>query len=272
MGANRLIIDNSEQIANQFTYIQNQKLLTLHRCSFPGCGCYHVAGSSAYKGCQWVDYRYLWANCFQIILLTSQKMVDAVLTRIFRMELLPSCFLFRTQRLPIHLLCITVTKSLPNYLTRPKFIDTLLTLSSIFMTHHKGFSNCWLCASGLNAEWWSWLYGWSQHDAGHLYRFGSHIDHSFYNRYAITDSNIVSQFWLQFKLRVVTYLWEAGLYCVDQPSINLLWSPELSYGPYDPCTCTDELSCLTIWSLKSKKFWHVAKCIHKWFFMEIWHQ
>jgi len=40
---------------------------------------------------------------------------------------------------------------------------------------------------------------------------------------------------------------------VDQSSIHMVRSLELSYGPYDPCTCTDELSCLTIWSLKSKK-------------------
>jgi len=33
-----------------------------------------------------------------------------------------------------------------------------------------------------------------------------------------------------------------------------IWSVELSSGPYDPCTFTDQLSCLTIWSLESRNF------------------
>jgi len=78
--------------------------------------------------------------------------------------------------------------------------------SSIFMTYHKHLSKCSLSAPGLNAEWHSWMYGWMQHDGGHSYRFALRIDRSFYDWYAITDSNCVSQCCLQFRLRVVTYL------------------------------------------------------------------
>jgi len=80
------------------------------------------------------------------------------------------------------------------------------SFSSIFMTYHKQFSKCSLCAPGLNAEWRSWMYGWMHHNGGHSYRFALHIDRSFYHWYAITDSNFVSQFCLQFTLRDVTYL------------------------------------------------------------------
>jgi len=80
------------------------------------------------------------------------------------------------------------------------------SFSSIFMTYHKQFSKCSLCAPGLNAEWRSWMYGWMQHDGGHSYRFALRFDRSCSDWYAITDSNFVSKFRLQFRLRILTYL------------------------------------------------------------------
>jgi hypothetical protein len=45
-----LAIDNSEEIDSQLTYLQDQKLLTLHWRSLPECGGYRVALSIAYYG------------------------------------------------------------------------------------------------------------------------------------------------------------------------------------------------------------------------------
>ena len=47
------------------------------------------------------------------------------------------------------------------------------------------------------------------------------------------------------------------------PPINKIWSLQPSHGPYDPCTHTHEISCLKIWSLKSRKSWHIETLIHK---------
>ena len=148
----------------------------------------------------------------------------------------------------IHSFFINIAK-LPHFALYSSF-------SSIFRTYHNQFPKYSLCAPGLNAEWRSWIYGWMQHDGGHSYRFALRIDRCSSGWYAITDSNFVSRFCLAFRLRILTYLWEAGRHHVDQSSIDSVWSLERSYRPYDPCTCTDELSCLTIWSLKSKKCWH----------------
>jgi len=43
-----------------------------------------------------------------------------------------------------------------------------------------------------------------QHGGGHLYRFALRIDHFFYNLYAITKGNLVSQFYLAFILYILT--------------------------------------------------------------------
>jgi len=37
-----------------------------------------------------------------------------------------------------------------------------------------------------------------------------------------------------------------------------MWVLDHSHGVFNPCTCTDELSCLTFWSLKSRNRWQVA--------------
>jgi len=44
----------------------------------------------------------------------------------------------------------------------------------------------------------------------------------------------------------------------------------LSHGAYYPCTWTDQSTCLTIWSLKLRNSWHVAKLGHILRFTEIW--
>jgi len=147
--------------------------------------------------------------------------------------------------------CRSIHSSSINIAQLPHFAQCS-SFSSIFMTYHKHFSKCSPCAPGLNAEWRSWMYGWMQHDGGHSYKFVLRIDRSSSDWYAITDSNFVCKFCLQFKLTLLIHLWEAGRYQADQSSINTVWSLELLHGPYHPCSCTDELSCLTTWSLKSK--------------------
>jgi len=81
-----------------------------------------------------------------------------------------------------------------------------ISFSSIFMTYHKQFSICSLCAQGINAEWRSWMYGWIQNDHGHSHRFALCIDCPFSDWYAIPDSYFVSKFCLQFRLPLLTYL------------------------------------------------------------------
>jgi len=49
-----------------------------------------------------------------------------------------------------------------------------------------------------------------QHDGGHSQRFALRIDRYIYASYAITDSNFVSKFCLQFRVHILTYLEEAG--------------------------------------------------------------
>jgi hypothetical protein len=129
---------------------------------------------------------------------------------------------------------------------------------SISLTYHNQCSKHWVYAPGRGTELCSSMYGWMLQDGGHSYRFTLHIDRSFYDTYAITDPYCVSKLCLQFRLHVLTYLEEAWRYHVDQSSINSVWSLELSYCTYNPCTCTDELSCLTIWSPKETQCRHVA--------------
>jgi len=51
-----LLMDNSEQIGFQLTYLPQQISLTPHWRSVSECGCYRAAVSFAYKGCQSVNY------------------------------------------------------------------------------------------------------------------------------------------------------------------------------------------------------------------------
>jgi len=47
---------NSEQIAFELTYLQDQKSLTLRWRSFPEWGCYRVALAYIWKDCQYIAY------------------------------------------------------------------------------------------------------------------------------------------------------------------------------------------------------------------------
>jgi len=112
--ADRLNMDNSEQIASQTTYLQDQKSLMLHWGSLSAWGCYRVAFSFPYKGGWYVSYGQQWANCFTINSLTRPMIVDAPMTLIDRMRLLLCRFLFCLERLAMHWSLITASKSLPN--------------------------------------------------------------------------------------------------------------------------------------------------------------
>ena len=56
MAADTLVMDNSEQIGFQLTYLPQIILLTLRWCSISECGCYRAAVSFAFKGCLSVEY------------------------------------------------------------------------------------------------------------------------------------------------------------------------------------------------------------------------
>jgi len=100
--ADTLIMDNSEQIASQTTYLHNQKSLTLCWRSFQACRCYHVTFSFAYQVGRYVSYGQQQANRFPINSLTRPKIVEAPLTLIFRTSLSPYRCLFCLNRLAIH--------------------------------------------------------------------------------------------------------------------------------------------------------------------------
>jgi hypothetical protein len=93
--ADTLVMDNHKQIAVQLTYLQDKKTLTLCWHSVSECGSYLVAVSFASKSRQSVDYEYQQANHITIKLLTSSKIIDALLTPILKMDLLPCCCPFR---------------------------------------------------------------------------------------------------------------------------------------------------------------------------------
>jgi len=56
------------------------------------------------------------------------------------------------------------------------------------------------------------------------------------------------------------------------PFFLVCWILELAHDAFDPCTCTDELSCVTISSLKSRKCWQVAILVNNLLFSKIWSQ
>ena len=112
--ANLLIMKNIEQITFQLTYLHDKKLWTLSGRSVSQCGCYRIAVSFPYRGCKSADYEWQWATHFPIPFLTSPRIIDAPLTLILRMGLLPCRFLSRPEWLQILWLCIAASKSLPN--------------------------------------------------------------------------------------------------------------------------------------------------------------
>jgi len=140
------------------------------------------------------------------------------------------------------------------------------------MTYQTQFAISQPCAHSLCGELCSWIPGWMRHDSHHSVRFVMSTDRSFYDTYGITHSNFVSIF---------SHLYSSCF--VDEQSLAdrnrtcwlffcVIWIPEFSHGVLDPCTCTDELSCLTIWSLKSRKSWTIVKLVNKLLFTKIWRQ
>jgi hypothetical protein len=156
------------------------------------------------------------------------------------------------------------------------FIARLLRLSwsssfsSISMTYHKQFSKSQSCAPGGSGELCSWTQGWIQHDGHHTDRFISLTDRFFYNAYDIMYLNFISQFRHQFSLCFTTSQQLYSRYGVSWSSCTSMWTLELVQCTYHPCKCTDEFSCLTVWSLKGTNSWHEAKLVHKLLFYSIW--
>jgi len=111
----KLAMDNSKRIAAQFTYLQNQESLMLHWPWFSEWHCDHVAVSIAYSVCQYIGYGKQRANHYAINFLIRPKIVDAALTLIFWMGLLPCCVLLGLSRLLIYWVWITASELLPTY-------------------------------------------------------------------------------------------------------------------------------------------------------------
>ena len=142
--------------------------------------------------------------------------------------------------------------------------------SSMSMMYHKQFPISRPCAAGLCGELCSWLHAWMHHDSRHSDRFILSTNRSIYDSYDITHSNSVSILLHWFSLYFLNQQQSAIRSWTYRPSWSLIWILDLSHGAFDPCTCTDEFSCLTIWSLKSRKSWRIAKLVHKLHCTEIW--
>jgi len=74
-----MLMDYSEQIGFQLSYLPQKISLTLRWRSVSEFGCYHSAVSFAYKGCESVEYELQRANHFPIKLLTYPEIIDAPL-------------------------------------------------------------------------------------------------------------------------------------------------------------------------------------------------
>ena len=96
--------------------MESQKSLTLGWRWFSEWVSDCVTFSSAYKGCQWVDYEYFWPDQSLITIFTRPTIVDAPLTLTFRIGQWPCRCVFSLQRLAIHWLCESVTKLSSNYI------------------------------------------------------------------------------------------------------------------------------------------------------------
>jgi len=115
--ANTSVMHNSDQITVYLTYLHDHKWLSIHWRSFSEWGGDRAAAFFAYKSWQYIGYAKQRPNHCVITILTKPQIIDALLTLILRMGWWPCCFLFCLNRLPIHQLCITATKSLCNYHT-----------------------------------------------------------------------------------------------------------------------------------------------------------
>jgi len=69
-----------------------------------------------------------------------------------------------------------------------------------------------------------------------------------------------------------TYEQSANRHRTGWQSDSLSWILHISHWAFNSSTCTDQLSCLTIWSLKWRNSWHVAKWVHKLLSTEKWRQ
>jgi len=116
------------------------------------------------------------------------------------------------------------------------------------------------------------MHEWIQHNGCHLDRFVLGKNHYSYDWYDITHWNFVCIFRHQFSCCFFTSHWPANTNRTFWPSYSLIYIVQHLDGVFDPCTCTGELSCVTIWSLQSSKSWQVAKLVHTFLFTEIWCQ
>ena len=129
------------------------------------------------------------------------------------------------------------------------------------MSYHKQFAKYRRCAPGVWRQLFNWMHDCINHDGSHSISFPSRFDRWIYDSYNITDLYFSIEFWLQFSIMYLTYQERAGQYHVHWSSVNEIWSGEHWHVLSDHCICIDELSCLTIWSLKSSKSWHIAKYV-----------
>jgi len=138
--------------------------------------------------------------------------------------------------------------------------------------YHYQFEIFQLRAPGLWRELCNWMRGSMQHNGGYSDRFELSTGCSFYDSYDITHLNFGSIFCHEYSFCFLTKRWWANW---NQPywlSLEMIGVLEHSHGALDHCTCTDELSCLTIWSLKSRKRWKLVNLVQKLLFTEIWCQ
>jgi hypothetical protein len=112
--ANTSIMGKCRSTALGLNKMQHPQLLMLCWRSFSEWRCDYVVFRFANKGCQYVDYGEQQGTCFSINLLATLKIVDALLTLIFRTGHLSDRFLFDISRLPICWLWITVSILWPN--------------------------------------------------------------------------------------------------------------------------------------------------------------
>jgi len=112
------------------------------------------------------------------------------------------------------------------------------------------------------------MYGLLQHDDCHSSVFRLRIDYSFYELYDITDLNFASNFHLKVCFCFLIQPKYTRRYKVPWSYINVIWSLKLLHCPYTSCIPMDTLSCLTLWSLKSRTSWHIAQLVHKFLLLE----
>jgi hypothetical protein len=137
------------------------------------------------------------------------------------------------------------------------------------MTYHKQFEISQQCAPGPCGELCSWIPGWIKHVGCHSDRFFMRTNRSFHDTYDITHLNFVSTLCQKYWFCIVNKQCIAKRNRTFWQSYSAIRILSHSYGALDPCTCTDELSCRTNWSVKSRKSWHVAKLIYNLLFTTI---